>query len=127
MLNIMTCAPSVRFPGVGPPWRASASHRRPDIGVFVANRMVLLARVRGVNVEFMAQRQPTALGNPHLTIGLYLAKIFIGPLGMRAVHGGRFTVNRFIAEIAAGGLALLPVFFLFLHHLLQCPVAASPF
>src|SRR5260370_35233123 len=103
----MTSASFVRFPGVGPPGRASASHRRPDIGVFVANRMVLLARVRGVNVEFMAQRQPPALGNPHLTIGLYLAKIFIGPLERRAVHGGRFTVNLFSARVGAVRLVLL--------------------
>src|ERR1700722_15369002 len=45
---------------------------------------------------------------------------------MSAVHRGRFPVDRFIAEIAAGEFALLPVFLLLLHDSLRCPLTSRP-
>jgi hypothetical protein len=49
--------------------------------------MVLAGRPTGFNVDFVAQREPPALGDPDLAIGRLVANV--GPLGVHA-HRRRF-------------------------------------
>jgi hypothetical protein len=67
-----------------------------DVCVIVAPGVVVLAgRPTGFNVDFVAQREPPALGDPDLAIGRLVANV--GPLEVHAVHRCRFPVDRLIA------------------------------
>ena len=75
---------------------STSEGRGLDVCVFVAPGVVVLAgRPTGFNVDFVAQREPPALGDPDLAIGRLVANV--GPLGVHVVHRRRFPVDRLIA------------------------------
>src|ERR1035437_3787096 len=83
--------------------------------------MALTQLAANIDVEFPAQREPFALGYPYLHVHLVIFSF-----NVLAIHSGRFTVDRFLAQIAASHLGVVIGLFLLLEDVLRRDFAPSP-